>query len=304
MRRLLALMLCALALAGCAYRNVPFQAYAPALYEILPADSAGGRAWLFGAIHTGLSRFYPLPDAVEQAWARSDRLACELDAQARHDELRAAFAGRTRLPEGMTLDALVDAEVLNGIRSRLGYQGRREWDQRLRLQPWALSMLLTSADDQRLGTDATQSLDNFFLRRARDTGRPVLELERIEEQVEAFSGGSLSEQAFALTERYRRLSARERTLYDVVEAWRKGDDAALATVKQRAFGPAPREEQSNPLRARMFGERDDRMADRLVETIRTGGTVFALVGAFHLVGEDSLQKRLAERGMIVRRVAY
>ena len=300
------LLVWAALLSGCAYRNAPFTPYAPALYEVVPAETAasgGGRAYLFGAIHTGLSRFYPLPDAVERTWARATHLACELDAQARHAELRAAFSRRTHLPDGMTLDTLVAPEVLHGIRTHLGY-GPHEWRQRLRLQPWALAMLMTSADDQRLGTETAQSVDNLFLARARAAGRPILELERVDEQVHAFSGGSLEEQAEWLTQRYRRLLRWERTLYDVVEAWRTGDDGALAVVKERAFGPVSADPAANALRARMFAERDARMAERLVETIRGGGTVFALVGAFHLVGEDRLQKHLEARGMIVRRVAY
>ncbi len=266
-------------------------------------DAGAGRAYLFGAIHTGTSRFYPMPDAVERAWASATHLACELDVQARHDELRAMFSRRTHLPPGTTLDTLVAPEVLAGIRAHLGY-GAHEWRQRLRLQPWALAMLMTSADDQRLGTEAAQSVDNFFLARARAAGRPIVELERADEQVHAFSGGSLAEQAAWLTQRYRRLINWDRTLYDVVEAWRAGDDRALSAVKERAFGPPPRDDASNPLRARMFEERDTRMAQRLTEMIHRGGTIFALVGAFHLVGDDRLQGHLERLGMIVRRVAY
>ena len=133
---LVLLLVCAALLSGCAYRNAPFTPYAPALYEVVPADTAasgGGRAYLFGAIHTGLSRFYPLPEAVERTWAQATHLACELDAQARHAELRAAFARRTHLPDGTTLDTLVAPEVLQGIRTHLGY-GPHEWRQRLRLR--------------------------------------------------------------------------------------------------------------------------------------------------------------------------
>ena len=54
----------------------------------------------------------------------------------------------------------------------------------------------------------------------------------------------------------------------------------------------------------MFGERDERMARRLLEAMRTPGDIFALVGALHLVGEDSLPLALQALGATVERVRY
>ncbi|MBP6817368.1 MAG: TraB/GumN family protein, partial [Burkholderiaceae bacterium] len=65
-------------LPGCAYRSLPFVDYQPSLFRVR-ADSSPTCAWLFGSIHIGLARFYPLPDAVEQAWQSSRRLACEIN---------------------------------------------------------------------------------------------------------------------------------------------------------------------------------------------------------------------------------
>jgi uncharacterized protein YbaP (TraB family) len=52
----------------------------------------------------------------------------------------------------------------------------------------------------------------------------------------------------------------------------------------------------------MFTERNARWADWVAARMRTPGTVFVAVGAGHLAGPDSLLVRLAQRGMISRRV--
>jgi len=288
------------ALAGCAFRHDPFSAYAPPLYEVTDAVSAkpAGRLYLFGGIHAGLSRFYPLPEAVEAAWQRSTRLAVELDGAHRHDELRAAFATRTQLPPGTTLENLVAPDVLRAIRDHYGF-GRREWEARLRMQPWALEMLLIGQDDERIETESRWSVDAYFLRRARADGRPVIELETADAQLEAFAGGTLEEQAAALTARFRRIQDWDRTMFELVDAWRLGDDATLARIKDRTFGPC---QPTSTQRERVFGQRDRAMADRLAALLREGDTVFVVVGALHLVGPDSLPALLRARGLEVRRV--
>ncbi|HPU54174.1 MAG TPA: TraB/GumN family protein [Burkholderiaceae bacterium] len=286
-------------LPGCAYRSLPFADFQPALYRVC-ADSASCGAWLFGSIHIGLSRFYPLPEPVEQAWQSSRRLACEINAGQNYEQLREAFRARALLPEGQSLEHFIDEPTLTALRRHFG-MGVHEWQSRLRLQPWALSTMLISQDDTRLAAQPGMGLDAYFLGRARALQRPIIELEELEEQVEALAGGSLTEQAAQLADRFRRIGEWDRPLSDIVDAWRRGDDARLAALKARSFGDGGR---LLALRRRMFGERDERMARRLLQVMQAPGDVFALVGALHLVGEDSLQHALREQGATVERVRY
>ena len=286
-------------LPGCAFRSLPFVDYQPALYRVR-AESAPTRAWLFGSIHIGLSRFYPLPEAVEQAWQSSRRLACEINTSQNWDHLRDAFRARALLPEGQSLDHFIDEPTLTALRHHFG-MGRFEWQSRLRLRPWALSMMLTSADDNRLGALPGLGLDAHFLGRARESQRPIIELEALDEQIEALTGGSITEQAAQLADRFRRIGQWDRPLSHIVDAWRSGDDLRLASLKTHSFGDGQR---LLGLRRRMFGERDERMARRLLDAMQAPGDIFALVGALHLVGEDSLPHALRSLGATVERVRY
>jgi hypothetical protein len=126
-------------LPGCAYRSLPFVDYQPSLFRVR-ADSAPTCAWLFGSIHIGLSRFYPLPDAVEQAWQSSRRLACEINTSQNWDRLRDAFRARALLPDGKSLDHFIDEPTLTALRHHFG-MGRYEWQSRLRLRPRRVAFL-------------------------------------------------------------------------------------------------------------------------------------------------------------------
>ena len=286
-------------LPGCAWRSLPFADYQPALYRVR-ADSAPAQAWLFGSIHIGLARFYPLPDAIEQAWQSSRRLACEINTTRNWDRLREAFRTRALLPEGQSLDHFIDEPTLTALRHHFG-MGSFEWQSRLRLRPWALSMMLTSEDDNRMAAQPGFGLDAHFLSRARELQRPVIELEELDEQIEALTGGSDTEQAAQLADRFQRIRQWDRPLSHIVDAWRRGDDSRLATLKAHSFGDG---ERLLGLRRRMFGERDERMARRLLQAMQSPGEIFALVGALHLVGDDSLPQALRALGARVERLRY
>jgi uncharacterized protein len=129
-----------------------------------------------------------------------------------------------------------------------------------------------------------------------------LELEQVSEQVAAFVNGSVEEQREQLLMRFDQVKRWDSTTQDLVDAWRLGDLEALDKVKSRNFGSKVK---LQTLRDRLFTERDQRMADRLINFMRTSNKIcFAAVGALHLAGDDGLQFRLAELGAKVTRVAY
>lgn len=282
---------------GCAYQNVPFLRFAPPLFEATTPE--GAVVHVFGALHVGMARFFPLPEPIETAYAQSTRLAVELDGRRHARQLREGFMARTMLPEGQTLDELVDPILLTEIRRHFAFD-HQQWQGLQRLQPWALLWRMASRDDQALGANSEYGAEAFFLRRAVSENRPVEELETPDEQIHALSGGPMPEQLEQLARRFRQLQRFDRTLVDLVDAWRAGDLETLAQLKTRAFGGAG---VLQALRNRVFADRDRRMAQRIRELATPGERLFVVIGALHLVGEDSLLAELTALGMTVRPVA-
>jgi uncharacterized protein YbaP (TraB family) len=279
---------------GCAWRAIPGWDYSPPCFA-LTHEGAPGRVVLLASVHAGLSRFYPLPDPIEHAFARAGRLIVEIDVAARGPEIRAAAAAHALLPDGATLHAALRPQTRDALRRAFRDQ---PWVlvERARLQPWAWTLLLPDADDERLGADPREGVETHLIARARARGLPVLELESADAQVRAFAGGPLDEQDAALALRLAQREAQSRTYVRIVDAWRRGDLAALAELKDRVYPP---EGPLRALRGRLFAERDERIADALARALQVPGEAMAVIGALHLAGPDALQHALRRRGVSV-----
>jgi uncharacterized protein len=285
-------------LSGCAYKNAPFSNYSPLFYRVKD-PGGGGEAFLFGAVHLGLSRFYPLPEQIEAAWKQSTCLAVELDIANRHEELREAFSKRVLLPAGETLDEILSEQEIQTIKTHMGFD-YQDWLRLRRLQPWALSLNLYNRIEANAGPQATLGIDLFFLRRARAKKLRIVELEQPQDQIEAFAGGSRAEQLEQLRNRLQQLQRYERTTEMVIDAWRRGDALALARLKRDSFGD---DQTLSSLHQRMSVIRDKKMATALASLLREGSQVFCVVGAFHLVGpQNFLEVLREEHGLEVSQV--
>jgi uncharacterized protein YbaP (TraB family) len=136
---------------------------------------------------------------------------------------------------------------------------------------------------------------------AREQGDEVVGLETVEQQIDWIAGGTDEEQLAAL----KRLLAVSEAEFDAmmadmdegVRAWMKGDTKPLEKVAEEW-----RNGKDDPLSAGMSYEvmivdRNENWAGQLQKLMAGKGVAFVAVGAGHLVGRDSLQEKLAARGI-------
>lgn len=287
-------------LSGCAYRHIPGYQFSPALFEVRLPDSKA-ITYLFGSVHAGLSRFYPLPKKIENCIRDASTLAVEIDMQAHFEQATQLFRPHVYLPSTMSLSSVLGTNNFDAM-SRHFQWFREDITKHERYAPWFVALNLNSADDQNMNLQGSVGLETVLLAQAKKDKKVILELETAAEQVHAFVAGSLDEQREHLLMRFDQIRRWDKTIVDIVEAWRLGDLAALDEVKTRNYG-GPAKLQS--LRTRIFAERDARMAARIVNHMKaTTSTTFAVVGAFHLCGADRLQNFLVDAGASVTRVQY
>lgn len=79
-------------------------------------------------------------------------------------------------------------------------------------------------------------------------------------------------------------------------AWASGEQKLFAALLNDMRTSSPDTYQI------MFAQRNARWANWVAARMRAPGTVFVAVGTGHLTGPDSLLVRLAQRGLISRRV--
>jgi uncharacterized protein len=286
-------------LAGCAYRRIPGYQYTPALYSVTPPN--GVMSYLFGSVHVGLERFYPLPKTVEACLDKCKSLAVEVDTEARFSEATELFRPHVRLPTGTSLSDVIGADHFNALARYF------EWfaDDKAKYQryaPWYITLFMTSNDDNRIGVERQVGIETKLITLARAKGLPIIELETVADQVNAIVSGDLREQTEHLLMRFEQVRKWDKSTVDLLDAWRLGDINALNVVKSKNFGDTKVLPQ---LRKRVFADRDEVMANNLMKHLKeTSDPCFAVVGAFHLAGEDQLQTLLQAKGADVKRINY
>ncbi len=287
---------------ACTFHNSLFAPYSPSMW-LAQSPNARVNYTLLGSVHQGSWRFYPLPSAVERAFAGAKGLLVELESRRRFQELVALFTPLVRQPVGKRLEDEIGSPQMARLLTLL--RADKEQAQRLQgLRPWAAALELHTPADLRLQTHTRQGLDAYFLDQAYRKNMPVLELETVEEQVYAMSAGSSLEQVTLLNASLESLSGWEEVLKDIIDAWRIGDDDKLAQLRERHFP------QSGPARAyreRMLSTRDSTMARRLLTHSQQDGhsadsQYFVLVGAMHLVGERNMRDELERLGFHLSRI--
>ena len=256
----------------------------PLLFE---ARGSHGVAHLLGSIHLGRESFYPLAPEIEEAFARSERLAVEVDM-------------RGGGPPGMQA-ALAEAAAAPGAppspeaRARLAATARQFGlppEMFEGMEPGLAAMVLSMLAMQSMGLDPSQGVDLYFLQRAGN--RSVVSLEDWRDQLELILGNA--NEAFLLMT-LDSLDHLESDVDALTRAWKCGDAVALQRLMVEL--PAERGFDIGDFLAALLDERNERMTTGILELLEAGGESFVVVGAAHLVGSGSIPALLREAGVEV-----
>ncbi len=153
----------------------------------------------------------------------------------------------------------------------------------------------------RWGYYPDQGLDLRLVKRARQEGRPILELEGADEQLRIFDEAPFDVQVAYLQNTLEDLeSGRAKwELRQLLRAMDRGELSVLGAALQEF-----RERQdpaSRYLFSRLFVHRHVVMAERIEAIAQRHGRCLVAVGALHFVGPDSLLDALRTRGFSVQR---
>jgi len=271
----------------------------PILWQVSDSNSPG-KLYLFGSIHFGSERLYPLPEVVAEAFNDSDALAVEIDLSA-IDASEAARVLRLngRLPPGETIGDSLEPQLWVRLQ-QTSDQLNLPIEALERMQPWLIAVQLTAAQVRRNGFSEGFGIDRHFLTLASHPAapKPVVELETFSEQTSLFSMLSHDQQLEFLTQTLEELTSSQDMLASIMTAWQVGDERALESLIVDAFeGPGSRD-----LYQRIFVDRNARMHERLTPYLEQGKTIFVVVGAGHVIGSDGLKQRFLSQGFEVKQV--
>lgn len=265
----------------------------PAAWHVSGEDS---ELWLLGSIHYLRERDYPLPPRIEELYQLADTLVMELDL----DDLdllaaQASFMEAGILPASGTLRAVLDPEVYDLTEARAADLGLPILLLE-RLEPWLVALTLMDLGMNRLGYQASRGLEQYLVRRSFTDGKEILGLETLDDQIGIFDSLSWADQEALLLLTLTDLQAAEAEMTTLLDAWRDGNLDELAAELTADFDELPE------LQTALVSSRNRRWAAKLEELLQGSGRYLVVVGALHLVGEDSVIELLSARGFDVVRV--
>jgi len=267
------------------------------------ARSDQATVYLLGSMHAAKPDLYPLDRAIIEAWNASPALVVEVNLNdVDMMALQAKLLERGMYGPEETLKESVSAETWGLLETYLDDRGMSAAGFSS-MRPWFLAMIFTVTEMAKSGYQEDLGIDRYFLNLASSGGKPVLELESGDFQLDLLSGFDEKLQELFLVSTLREIDDFDAHMGQLVDAWKAGDTAAM----EKLFTETVREDKRlAPLMEKMIFERNVTMAEKIAGFLRDGRSCFVVVGAGHLAGKRSvvdLLETMDGAAWKVRRVA-
>lgn len=256
------------------------------------ATRDGRTVWLLGTLHVGKPQWKRLGPQVSQALRSSDVLALEIDPT---DPMLLQAMAELRHP----------ANLPPAVQQRLDQAFERAClatEALAALHPVLQATTLTMMEARWLGMDPAWAQEQLLVAQARAWGRRVVALESAQVQIKALVPDDEAEAVQLLDQSLAQLEDRSarRVLEKLVQAWEKGDHAALEDYERWCECAAT--DADRAFLRQLNDERNTGLANGIEAQHQAGHRVLAAVGALHMTGPQSLPRLLAQRGFKVERV--
>jgi hypothetical protein len=283
------------------------------------AAGVSNTVYLLGSIHISNASIYPLSRGMELAFARSANLVVEADILGMTDEeaeyyLEMAMIGPD---SGQTIADFISEETYElyvEVFEMLGMPAE-QYDY---FKPWLAYSLLTvlmasGGDEEGMEEFMGLGIDMYFLMKALETGKNIMELESITFQVDLFASmdDALNEALLLSTlESILSIDDADETELNIEEVFQlmldafiTGDEAELASLLEtESDSDNPHLAEFNDI---LLTSRDIAMTEKIagyLEETTFNGNYIVVVGALHLINDRSIVVQLKEMGYTVERI--
>src|SRR5688572_8331112 len=260
----------------------------PALWRVTDADTT---IYLFGTVHALPQGKEWFDGRIERAFAAADEMITEVDVR---DQSASAAAMQSAglLPEGTSLRDMMAPDNRQQFEAALVGLGLPV-EALDRMEPWLASLTMSLLPLLRQGYRTDSGVEIALSARAGEKRRGALET--VAQQIDLFDGMPMEAQLTFLDKTVEAMPEAKLSLDAMVAEWIEGDADALAALLNA--------ELDDPvLYERLLTQRNANWAQWIEARLQQPGTVFVAVGAGHLAGADSVQRKLKRRGLKVERV--
>jgi len=269
----------------------------------LAAESDRGCLWSFqtnrntiyllGSMHLFKKQSYPLPMAIQKAYADAGKLVFETDMAKMGDPaMQAVFLSMGMYPPGKTLFQELPEETQAMLRDKLAAAGIPP-EQFAPFKPWLCAMTLAMTELVRLGFDPRYGIDMHYFQNARKDKKEVLFFEPFEEHLRLLAGMDQGMQASFLTQTLKDMDIIEDMASQLMSSWERGDVDRLVDILFESFREHP------DIMERLLLQRNRNWVAKIESLMEQPDNVLVVVGVGHLIGEGSLVEILRQRGLQV-----
>lgn len=263
------------------------------LWEISsPGNTGSPKSYLFGTIHTSNSRVFDFKTDVLGALNRSEVFSPEINPDSLKNPMK--LMSKLIMKEDKTLSDFLSEREYEVTEKFFKDSLQMPLVMLQRIQPAFLAALVV---ERGLNDNSGKPALDFWLHeKAVDSGKKVIALETIDEQVKAFASVDYQTQADMLYEEIQSYRSGGKT-GGMLEAYVAGDLDEL----YRLAGEY--DMLGDDFENTFLINRNNNMAKRAAELMESGKSIFIAVGAAHLPGEFGLIALFREMGYHVTPVS-
>jgi hypothetical protein len=253
--------------------------------------------YLLGSIHLLRAEDYPLPTALDTAYADADVLIMEIDM----DDLdpfaiQTAFTSYGVLHDDTTLRYLMGVELYEQALTA-AQDIDIPLDMLRKTEPWYAAMTIEIMMLNRIGFDPTLGIEMYMMSKAQVDGKRIDGFETAEEQIQFLDGMSIQAQRDMLISTLTESAKLGELMDELIDAWRHGDTAHLES------GMLDDLRKHEELNKAMVTDRNGRWVDRIETLLDDDENYLIVVGALHLIGPDGVPKQLQQSGYHVQQLS-
>ncbi len=273
--------------------NIPSYAESP-VWKVSKGDDF---IFLGGTIHLLSEKDYPLPEAFQVAYSKTDNVVLEADIEGLGAaELQQKLLNAISYQDHRALSNVLDREVYGQLDVLLKERNLSiaVFD---KFTPAGAIMAITQFELQRLGLIGGDGVDTHFAKLADKDAKESLFLETVDEQISFIKSMNSLEPNTVVKSGINEIESIKTIWQDLLDAWRKGD-----LEKLEELGIEDMRNRFPALYQTMLAKRNNEWLNDIDRLMTNQEKEFILVGALHMAGNDGLIAQLKRKGFTLEQL--
>ncbi len=249
--------------------------------------------YLLGSVHAANANFYPLDPIIEEAYQVSDVLVVELNLTSiPKEKMLQVVLSRAVLPPDQNLENSLSKETWSKLTKTLKKHNVPAASF-MRFKPWFAALTVVTLRIVESGYSPTYGIDQHFTKKG---DKEIVELESVDSQLALFDDLPKEIEEVLVLDAIEGSLQSGGNLEQIMIAWQAGDAEALHKIM---FSSVKQQPELEPLFKRMFTDRNHTMAKRIEELLKKHNSLFVVIGAGHLVGDQGVVDIFLNKGYSV-----